>query len=217
MVELLSSPETLCYHTGAFYTGLKSQEGKMQEIGDVLEGLLGFGAEDINWYQMGLRALIIYLASLLMVRIGEKRFLGKNTAFDVILGIILGSVVSRAINGSAPFFPTILAGFVLVGLHWLFAALSFRWEEVSGIIKGSDRKIVEDGEILWDSMRKSHIGKNDLLSAVRINAQTEDLQAVKAAYVERSGDISIIKASSGPKILNIDVQEGVQTIRIKLE
>jgi uncharacterized membrane protein YcaP (DUF421 family) len=62
--------------------------------------ILGVGSDSLNWYQVALRALIVYIAALIMVRVGEKRFLGKNTAFDVIIGIILGSVVSRAINST---------------------------------------------------------------------------------------------------------------------
>jgi hypothetical protein len=37
---------------------------------------------------------------------------------------MLGSIMSRAINGSAPLVPTLLAGAVLLGLHWLFALLA---------------------------------------------------------------------------------------------
>ncbi len=33
-----------------------------------------------------------------MIRIGEKRVLSKNTAFDVIVGMMLGSMITRAIN-----------------------------------------------------------------------------------------------------------------------
>jgi hypothetical protein len=36
--------------------------------------------------------------------------MSKATAFDVIAAIMLGSIMSRAINGSAPFLPTLVAG-----------------------------------------------------------------------------------------------------------
>ena len=67
---------------------------------------------------MGLRAAIIYIAALIMVRIVcDRRFIGKYAAFDVILSIIFGSTLSPAINGSSAFFVTIFAGFVLVAMH----------------------------------------------------------------------------------------------------
>jgi uncharacterized membrane protein YcaP (DUF421 family) len=137
----------------------------LQELGNIIASLLGLEAEDLSITQMALRAIIVYVAALLMVRLGEKRFSGKNTAFDVILGIILGSVVSRAITGSSPFFPTLATGFVLVGLHWLFAMIAFRSDRFGTLIKGSPRMLVKDGEMLWDAMRKSNISRNDLLGA----------------------------------------------------
>ncbi|MCL4302560.1 MAG: DUF421 domain-containing protein [Anaerolineae bacterium] len=166
---------------------------------------------------MALRALIVYIAALVMVRLGEKRFLGKNTAFDVILGIILGSVVSRAINGSAGFWSTLGAGFVLVGLHWLFAVLAFHSDWFGTLIKGRTRLLVKNGEIRWTAMRKSNISQNDLLGALRSEARTSSPDEVKEAHLERSGNISVIRANQEPKILEVTVREGVQTIRIQIE
>src|SRR3712207_5169501 len=99
----------------------------LQAVGDQLQALLGIGrdVEDVKAGQMALRAIVIHAFTLAIVRFGSKRFLGKGTAFDVIIGIMIGSVMSRAINGSAPFLPTLLGGVVLVGLHWLLAVLAF--------------------------------------------------------------------------------------------
>jgi uncharacterized membrane protein YcaP (DUF421 family) len=118
------------------------------------------------------RAVVVYVATIFLVRLGEKRFLGKSTAFDVILGIILGSVVSRAINSRTEFFPTLAAGFFLVALHWTFAVIAFRSDRLRTLVKGRTRKLVDDGHIRWDEMRKSHISADDLLGALRLNGST---------------------------------------------
>jgi uncharacterized membrane protein YcaP (DUF421 family) len=182
-----------------------------------VERILGLRAEELGAWHMAVRALIVYVATLLMVRIGEKRFLGKSTAFDIVLGIMVGSVVSRAITGSAPFFPSLAAGLVLILSHWLFAALAFHSSAFATLIKGSDRVLVRNGEIQWEAMRKSHIGENDLKTALRIEAGAEDLSSIKEARLERSGDISLIQEQRKPQILEVDVTDGVQTVRIRLE
>lgn len=102
-----------------------------------------------------------------MIISGAKRFLGKNTAFDVILDIIFGSVVSRAINSDASFWGTIAAGGVLVGLHWLFGYIAFKSDDFGNFVKRNRRILVKDGEILWDAMEKSSISKKDLMRAIR--------------------------------------------------
>ncbi len=154
--------------------------------------MLGLDEDSLNVWQMAVRAVVVYIAAVVMVRLGEKRFMGKNTAFDVILGIILGSVVSRAITGSAPFFPSIGAGFVLVGVHWLFARIAFHFDRFGTLIKGENRILIKDGELQWKEMRNSNISENDLREMLRLKAGTDDPGQVKIARLERNGEMSVI-------------------------
>ncbi len=47
------------------------------------------------------------VAALVMIRLGTKRSLAEKTAFDAVLLIVLASILARAVNGSAAFFPTL--------------------------------------------------------------------------------------------------------------
>ena len=189
----------------------------MEDFWEFFVGVIGLGEQDLNALQMGVRVVMVYAVALFMVRVGEKRFIGENSAFDFILGIVLGSVISRSITGNAPFFPTLAAGFLLVGLHWLLAAVAFRWSRFGTLVKGTHRVLVKEGKIQWQAMEKSHISENDLMEAVRSEGSLEDLQEVKAARLERSGDISIIKRSGEPKVVEVKVEQGVQVVRVVLE
>ncbi len=187
----------------------------MQEIWQMVESALGLGAESLNALQMALRALIVYVAALAMVRLGEKRFLGKHTAFDMILAIVLGSVVSRAVTGQSPFFPTLAVGFVLVGIHWAFARLAFRSDRFGTLVKGRARVLVEDGEIRWEAMKKSNLSRQDLLESLRTQMQIEDPAKVQIARLERSGEISALPREGEPQVVEVTVEEGVQTVRVE--
>lgn len=152
---------------------------------------LGLDTQRLNIWQMSLRAAIIYLVALLMVRlVGDRRFIGKYAAFDVILSIIFGSTLSRAINGSSAFFFTIFAGFVLVGMHWLFGAIAFNFNKFENKIKGRSRVLIRDGQLCPQTMRACHITKEDLASTLRIQCQMDRLERVEQACLERNGDIS---------------------------
>ena len=61
--------------------------------------------KELSVWQVSLRALIVFIIAIVMLRICDKRLMGKSTVFDVMLGIVFGSTVSRAIKGNAPFFP----------------------------------------------------------------------------------------------------------------
>jgi uncharacterized membrane protein YcaP (DUF421 family) len=157
--------------------------------------LLGLGVEpkDLTFVQISLRGIIVFLATLAMIRVGHKRSLARKTAFDAVLIVILASVLSRAINGSAAFFATIGGGVVIVLVHRLFAFVAYHSHWFGCLIKGQPEVIVKDGELVLQTMRLNHISKHDLEEDLRLDAQTDDLSRVHVARVERSGDISFIK------------------------
>jgi uncharacterized membrane protein YcaP (DUF421 family) len=157
--------------------------------------LLGLGtdAKDLTFTQISLRGVIVFLATLLMVRLSSKRSLAEKTAFDAVLLVILASVLSRAINGSATFFATIGASFVLVILHRLFAWIACRSHAFGKLIKGCSVVIVEDGKLDLRMMRRNQVSEHDLEEDLRLDAQVEHISQVRIARLERSGDISFIK------------------------
>jgi uncharacterized membrane protein YcaP (DUF421 family) len=186
----------------------------MAQLWETINFILGLNTslEDIAAWQMATRTIVIYVVTVLIARVAGQRFFGQHTAFDVVLGIILGSVLSRAINGTAPFFETIIAGVILIVLHVLFATLTFYSHSFGLIFKGQPYQLVKDGEIVWNSMRHSRISEKDLMAAVRLNHLTS-IDQVKEAYLERSGQISVIPR---PYVVEVGVQPGVQTIRVDI-
>src|SRR5438309_5126635 len=125
--------------------------------------LLGLGAEprDLTFIQISLRGVVVFIATLIMVRLGHKRSLSRKTAFDAVLLVILASVLSRAINGSAAFFATLGGGLVLVLLHRLLAFIAYHSHWFGCLIKGRPELITEDGDFVLNTMYCNHIRTND--------------------------------------------------------
>lgn len=187
-------------------------------IGDAFNWLVGSGetSGDLAPRQMMTRALICYAFALGLVRIGDKRFLGKSTAFDVILGVVLGSVISRAITGNSAFVATLAAGAMLMALHWLLAFTTFHSDRFGDLAKGTARLLVKNGDIQRDVVSKSHVSTKDLEQAQREQGIEPNIESIAQAHIERNGDITIIEKAGEPRILEVDVRDGVQTIRIQL-
>jgi hypothetical protein len=62
--------------------------------------------------------------------------MGKAPAFDMMLGIMVGSIVSRAITGNAPLVPALAATATLIALHSVLTAFADRWHGLGEMIKG---------------------------------------------------------------------------------
>ena len=170
---------------------MKGMSALLQTIGIVLG--LNMDPKDLTFLQISLRGIIIFMAALTMLRLGDKRFLSKRSAFDAVVGFILASMLARAVNGSSAFFPTIGGGFVVVGLHRLLAFLTRDAHWLGNLIKGKAELVVENGCIQRSVMRANDLSDHDLMEDLRVNGNIQDLKKVKAAYYERNGLISIVK------------------------
>lgn len=170
----------------------------MNAIYDFCSPFLGLGIEpkDLTFLQISLRGIIVFVATLIMVRLGHKRSLARKTAFDAVLIVILASVLSRAINGSSAFFATLGGSVVIVIVHRIFAWIAYYSHGFGVLIKGAPEVIVENGDLIIRTMRRNHISRHDLEEDMRLDAKLEDLSKIKVARVERSGDISFIKANA---------------------
>ncbi|WP_019504553.1 DUF421 domain-containing protein [Pleurocapsa sp. PCC 7319] len=158
---------------------------------NVINWAFGLDSPQLNLWQMGLRAATIYIAALIMIRmVGDRRFIGKYAAFDVVLSIIFGSTLSRAINGTSAFFETIFASFILVVMHWLFSAIAFYFSRFESKIKGRSRILIRDGQLCYQAMQACHITREDLASTLRLQCQIDRLDRVEKACLERNGEIS---------------------------
>jgi uncharacterized membrane protein YcaP (DUF421 family) len=140
---------------------------------------------------MILRALVVYLVMVAMLRLGQRRMMSRNSPFDLVLAIIVGSVASRAVTGNAPLVATLAAAAALVAVHWAAAAVAFRFHRVGYLLKGEPRVVVRDGRLERDAMRRSHITERDLEQELR-RAGVARLEDVGIAILERDGRIAVI-------------------------
>jgi uncharacterized membrane protein YcaP (DUF421 family) len=150
-------------------------------------------ATELTVLNISLRGFFIFIVGLALVRIGDRRSLAEKTAFDAIFIVLLGSMLSRTINGPAPFFPTIAGAIGLMVIHRIFAFGAFKSHAFGKLIKGRPLTLVRNGEIDWEEMKHSLVSKHDFEEDLRLDAKTEDVSDIQLACLERSGDISFIK------------------------
>jgi len=183
-----------------------------------LEHAFGLHAEpkDFTLQQVILRAAVTYLVGLAILRLGRNRFLARDSAFDVVLAFILGSVLSRAINGTSPFLLSLAASTLLVGIHQLFAWLSYRSQRFERLIDGVPDPVVTEGRIVESTSRRHLLSEANIRTALRHKAQTDDLSRIAVARVEVNGEISFIPRHPPPRIVEVRVEEGVQIVRLEI-
>jgi uncharacterized membrane protein YcaP (DUF421 family) len=159
---------------------------------DILIDIFGQGKE-LSVFQMCMRTVLVFVITLLFIRLSGKRSFGMRMPLDNVITILLGALLSRAIVGASPFFPTIASGFVIVILYRIFAGLSVFSKLFGKLVKGKGVLIYKDGELFKDRMTKCMVTKEDLIEELRINSNLGTLDEAKAIYIERNGEISVVK------------------------
>jgi uncharacterized membrane protein YcaP (DUF421 family) len=164
----------------------------MKELWDTLFGL-DVDARTITALQMLTRAVLVFFAALVLLRVSGKRTFGGNNAFDIVVQIMLGGVLSRTVVGASPFWGTMLASLVLVLLRRLLAWASFHSHTLGQLVKGNEHLLVENGHVNHENLARHNISENDLMEGVRESGNLDSLEEAETVRLERDGSISVVK------------------------
>src|SRR5687768_5790295 len=157
-----------------------------------LQDIFGTG-EQLTGMQMAARAFVMFFIALALIRFGGVRIFGRNTAFDNVLVIMFGAVLARGIVGASPFLSVIAAAAVMVLVHKILGWLALRYIWVGMLVKGVHHSLYKDGEFKWKNMQRTLISKDDQMEGVRMELNSDTLDEVKEATIEKDGKISIVK------------------------
>lgn len=153
----------------------------------------GLHTEHMNTWQMMIRAIVVFFTALALIRIAGIRALGKQSAFDQLAILIIGSILGRAVIAGTNFFGALTAVVLIVAIHRLLAWLTFRSKAMGKIFKGEPLLLIYHGRKQEDNMAKAHITDEDLEEALRDSLNSDRTSHIHNAYLERSGRITFIK------------------------
>ncbi len=159
---------------------------------DFITDLFGHG-RNLNILQMIMRGLVIFFISLVLIRIAGRRSFGIRTPLDIIINILLGAILSRAVVGASPFLSVVLTCAAIVALHRLMEWVIANHRKSSGVLEGKKIVLFSNGAFDDDNMKKALVCEEDVLQGVRKTALTEDLSKIEKVYMERNGEITAIK------------------------
>ena len=163
----------------------------ISEAGEFLT--IVFGAEnEANWAQLCARAVLILAYGLMIVRFAGRRLFGKWSALDIVVSVIIGSSLSRALTANAPLGGTLAATTLLIVLHWLLAQAAARHEGAARLLEGHGIRLAENGEIDHGKLHREAVSASDLAEALR-QSGVEDVAQTRLVALEPSGRITILK------------------------
>ena len=157
-----------------------------------LHVLIGEDERHILWWQMSIRAVLVFVFGLILIRLFGRRVFGRQNALDIVIAIVIGSNLSRTLTGNSKFLPTLAATISIVLLFWLSDHLAARWPFFSRLTKGEPIKLMRDGKLDKKKMRHHGVSQGDIEEAARASGKA-GLEETDDAMLERNGKISTIR------------------------
>ncbi|MGJ8573158.1 MAG: DUF421 domain-containing protein [Hoeflea sp.] len=151
-----------------------------------------------DWAGIGrilITGVLAYGALVVMLRTSGKRTLSKFNAFDFIITICLGSMLSSIIiTKSVPLIEGVVALALLITLQFGITWLSVRWKPFENLIKSEPRLLVHRGVYQDRAMRRERVTREEIISALHGNGKT-DLSAVTSVVLETDGSLNVFEAA----------------------
>jgi uncharacterized membrane protein YcaP (DUF421 family) len=147
---------------------------------------------EVNGLELVSRALLIYFALLVMMRIAGKRDVGQLSIFDLLVVLLIAEGVSSSIQGANESVTGgIIIAAVIMAANRLIAVAGDFIPAVSRFIEGTPTEIVRNGRMLRKNMHKESITEDELMTAIRSHG-VDDVRKVQRAVLETDGTISVI-------------------------
>ena len=156
-----------------------------------IEQIFGVG-KDITAVQMSARSFVMFFIALVLIRIGGVRIFANKSAFDNIIVIMLGAILSRGVVGANSFWSTVAASFIMIVVYRLLAWLCVMNKKAEHLINGKPVILYKDGKVCTDNLKKTSISQSDLMESLRLETKKDSLDDIDMAFLENNGRISFI-------------------------
>lgn len=149
----------------------------------------------MDWQELGMtaaRALLVYAAMLIVIRLLGKRTVGNFTAFDLLVALMLGEVVDEIIYGDVSLAQGFTAIIVVSLAKYLTAWLTYWKQGLSNILEGKPTALVKNGELVPEGLRAELMNEGDVMAELRLQS-VSDIREVKLAQMEVDGAVSVLR------------------------
>ena len=154
-----------------------------------------------------IRAIILYIIVLLVMRLMGKRQIGQLQPFELVISVMIADLASTPMADiGIPIFNGIVPILALLVIDLLISSINLRSINIRKIICGKPSILIYRGRIDEKTLKKEKLTINELQERLRGN-NIFSMADVEYAILETSGEITVIqkpeKRATIPQDFNI--------------
>lgn len=146
----------------------------------------------VPWWELVVRAVLVFSVLLLMVRVSGRRTIGQFTPFDLLVVMLLSEAVSNSLTGGED---SLVGGLIvaatLVALNMGAAYLSAHSKTMAEVLDGSPVLLGRNGKTFDEVLKKLRLSDTEVNEALHEADCT--LEEMEYMFLEADGNITVQK------------------------
>ncbi len=144
------------------------------------------------WWEIILRATVIYLFVVIGLRLTGRRTLGQLNTVDVVLILIIANAVQNAMIGpDTSLLGGLIAAATLLSVNVITTALQSRSTRAERFFEGVPVVLINHGQAIEANLRRERISREELAAALHEHG-LENVAEVKSCILEVDGSLSVV-------------------------
>jgi uncharacterized membrane protein YcaP (DUF421 family) len=153
------------------------------------------GAGGLGW--VAVKAILMFAATIVGLRLGERRTLAQLGAFDFAVAVAIGAIIGRTVTASSASFATGAVALVTLLVAHRLVAFARRHDRMARLIDHPPRVLVAGGKMQDRELGRAGLTAADVYALLRQQG-VDDLRQVGYLLYETRGTTTLIDASGEP-------------------
>ena len=144
------------------------------------------------------RATIVYLAILLLMRISGKRQMAQMNTTEFVAILLISNAVQNSMNGGDNSLGGgLILAVTLIAISTLISVLTFKSRMFSAVFEGTPTLLIHKGKMVRQHMIKERLNERDLRILLRKQG-VHTVHEIETAILEADGTLSITRGDDRP-------------------
>ena len=158
-----------------------------------MNGLPSLFHTDLPWWNLVVRAGVVYIAVLLLLRLAGKRQVAQMSMIELVAVLLISNAVQNSMNGGDN---SLLGGIILAAVILLLstalAYATYRNCRFERWVHGRPTLLIHHGKILHERLSRELMTVKELKQILR-KQSIHNLLEVAEAVLESDGFVSVVK------------------------
>lgn len=139
-----------------------------------------------------IRTVIIFIATLIVMRLMGKRQIGEMQPYELVITLIIADLACIPMaDNSIPLLYGVVAILSVYFLHQILCAIDLNFSKAKAVVSGTPSVVLNKNGIDDTQLKKNNLDVSDLIESLRIEGYFS-LDAVDYALYEASGTFSAL-------------------------